>query len=73
MTNSLSFAELLGHHPRQSARELMGADTGTLYLLRHEKGQDRLECAAVQPVPGGYLTAIAIDHPAIRPSRPGWC
>lgn len=76
MTNRLSFAELLDHHPGQSsselagkalrqARELMGADAGALYLLRHEKGVDRLECAAVQPASDLHKNSIRVDHAAI--------
>tara|TARA_R110002110_G_scaffold415612_2_gene651757 strand:+ start:212504 stop:213721 length:1218 start_codon:yes stop_codon:yes gene_type:complete len=76
MTNRLSFAELLDHHPGQSAselagkalrqaRELMGADAGALYLLRHEKGEDRLECAAAQPASGLHKNSVPIDHPVI--------
>ena len=76
MTGRLSFAELLDHHPGQSARdlarkalrqarELMGGDAGLLYLLRHEKGEDRLERAAAQPAPEIGETSIAISHPSI--------
>ena len=76
MTNRLSYAELLDHHPGQSAselagkalrqaRELLGADAGSLFLLRHEKGENRLECAAEQPAAGRYEKAIPTDVPAI--------
>lgn len=76
MTGRLSFAELLDHHPGQSARdlarkalrqarELMGGDTGLLYLLRHEKDEDRLERAAAQPASEIGETSIAISHPSI--------
>lgn len=76
MTSPPSFTELLDHHPGQSARELaakalrqarelMGADAGTLYLLRHDKGADRLECAAVQPANGICAETVPVGHPAI--------
>lgn len=84
MTNRLSFAELLDHHPGQSARELagkalrqarelMGADAGTLYLLRHEKGVNRLDCAAVLPASGIHAASVDLAHPAIvtRVARSG--
>ena len=76
MTNRLSFAELLDHHPGQSARELagkalhqarelMGADAGALYLLRHEEGAQLLECAASQPDTAPRGEAIPLGHPSI--------
>lgn len=86
MTNRLSFAELLDHHPGQSsrelagkalrqARELMGADAGVLYLLRHEKGAGVLECAAAQPDASAVESGTnpLLDHPCIvsRVARSG--
>jgi len=76
MTNRLSFGELLDHHPGQSARELagkalhqarelMGADAGALYLLRHEEGAQLLECAASQPDTAPRGEAIPLGHPSI--------
>ena len=76
MTNQRTFSELLDHHPGQSAREmagkalrqareLMGADAGALYLLRHEDGAQLLECAAAQPDTTPRGEAIPLAHPAI--------
>ncbi|MDG2269250.1 MAG: HD domain-containing phosphohydrolase [Alphaproteobacteria bacterium] len=76
MNNRLTFSELLDHHPGQTARELagkalrqarelMGADAGALYLLRHEKGAQLLECAAAQPDTTPRGEAIPLGHPAI--------
>ena len=76
MTNRLTFSELLDHHPGQSARELagkalrqarelMGADAGALYLMRHEEGAQLLECAAAQPDTTPRGEAIPLEHPAI--------
>lgn len=76
MTNRRTFSELLDHHPGQSAREMagkalrqvreiMGADAGALYLLRHEDGAQLLECAAAQPDTTPRGEAIPLAHPAI--------
>jgi HD-GYP domain-containing protein (c-di-GMP phosphodiesterase class II) len=76
MTDRLSFSELLDHHPGQSARdlaakalrqarELMGADAGALYLLRHENGARLLECAAAQPDTTPRGESIPLEHPSI--------
>jgi len=76
MTDRLSFSELLDHHPGQSARdlagkalrqarELMGADAGALYLLRHENGARLLECAGAQPDTTPCGEAIPLEHPSI--------
>ncbi len=76
MTERLSFSELLDHHPGQSARELagkalrqarelMGADAGALYLLRHENGARLLECAAAHPDTTPRGESIPLEHPSI--------
>jgi hypothetical protein len=76
MTERISFRELLDHHPGQSARdlagkalrqarELMGADAGALYLLRHENSAQLLECAAAQPDTTPRGEAIPLEHPSI--------
>ncbi|MGB0572734.1 MAG: HD domain-containing phosphohydrolase [Alphaproteobacteria bacterium] len=76
MTERISFRELLDHHPGQSARDLAGkalrqarelmcADAGALYLLRHENGAQLLECAAAQPDTTPRGGAIPLEHPSI--------
>ncbi len=60
MPTHKSFAELIDHHPGQSAADLatkalrqacaiMGAEAGALYLIRREQGEMRLALSAVEP------------------------
>lgn len=76
MTQRLSFAEMLDHHPGQSASvlagkalrqacELMQADGGVLYLLRHEKGADALIRTAAFPERPNAVETVALDGASI--------
>lgn len=76
MTNRLSFADMLDHHPGQSAAalaskalrqacEMMGADGGVLHLLRHEKDTDSLVRAASFPDTDGETESQPLDRPCI--------
>ena len=76
MTKRLSFAEMLDHHPGQSASvltgkalrqacELMQADGGVLYLLRHEKDADALVRAATFPDTPDAVESAVLDGASI--------
>lgn len=76
MTQRLSFAEMLDHHPGQSANalagkalrqacELMQADGGVMYLLRHQKGADTLMRAATFPDAPAAVESVALGGASI--------
>jgi len=76
MNKRLSFADMLDHHPGQSAAVLAGkalhqacalmqADGGVLYLLRHDKEESSLIRAASWPETSEVEDIIPIDHPSM--------
>jgi len=76
MTSRLSFAEMLDHHPGQSATTiaekalnqacaLVGADAGVLYLRRQDAEDDSLVHAATHPGPKPAEHRISLDLPAM--------
>lgn len=76
MTEPTNFAPLLDHHPGQpvadlvdkalrQARELMGADAGALFVLRHESGLSYLDRVAVHPAHGGERRRVSVGHDSI--------
>lgn len=76
MTSRLPFAEMLDHHPGQSATAiaekalnqacaLVGADAGVLYLLRRDGEDTDLVHAATHPESEQSGHRISIDHPAM--------
>lgn len=76
MNSRLSFAEMLDHHPGQSASglaekalrqacALLGADAGMLYLLRQDPDGEYLVHAGSVPAASPFGASIPIDHPSI--------
>ena len=76
MNSRLSFAEMLDHHPGQSASgladkalrqacALLEADAGVLYLLRHDPDGEYLVHAGSFPTAGQTRASIPSDRPSI--------
>jgi HD-GYP domain-containing protein (c-di-GMP phosphodiesterase class II) len=76
MNSRLSFAEMLDHHPGQSASgladkalrqacALLEADAGVLYLLRHDPDGEYLVHAGSFPTAGQTGASIPSDRPSI--------
>jgi len=76
MPSRLPFAEMLDHHPGQSASGLadkavrqacamLDADAGLIYLLRRDPDGEYLVHAATFPTTNQTGTSIPIDHPCV--------